>query len=344
MKTTTHNLTAVLQNALIGVFIAGLFGVDSLSALLLAAVIPNALMLVFALVKFYITGAPIMERGMALSGLLKEIWISKLMERFYPDGSFLLEAEDMSSFVENNTINLADAGVDPTVLVNNSSYPIAISERTDVPLALPLDYYDTENTVVRNAEAVQLAYSKMESVVRQHRNALYKENVKKAIWNYAPSANGANTPVIEIGSSIIDAFIDAEQKFDDLDVPKDRRVVVLSGIHKAKLKKEDKVLFKDVFGQGGSGMLYSFKVHNTSVMPVYDGTLKTKKAYGAASAGDDIISSVFFSGYEVMRAEGTYDMFSRLKDPENRGDIVGFQKRFLALPIRGKYIGAIIGN
>jgi hypothetical protein len=34
-------------------------------------------------------------------------------------------------------------------------------------------------------------------------------------------------------------------------------------------------------------------------------------------------------------------MFVRYKDPEQRGDIVGFQMRFAALSIRGKYSGAI---
>ena len=44
---------------------------------------------------------------------------------------------------------------------------------------------------------------------------------------------------------------------------------------------------------------------------------------------------------EVMRAGGTADMFTKEKDPTVRGDVVGFEHRFTALPIRGKYIGAI---
>ena len=42
-----------------------------------------------------------------------------------------------------------------------------------------------------------------------------------------------------------------------------------------------------------------------------------------------------------MRAMGTVDMFAKEKDPEIRGDIIGFQMRALALPIRNKAIGAI---
>ena len=335
-----HNFYAILINTLVG-FIVGML--CSFSPVI-GAIGANALMLVLALVKQFYTGTPIMWKGLAFAGLLKEIWIGKLMENFYPDGSWLAESQDMSDFVNFNTINLADCGIDPEVLVNNITYPVEMEERTDGALTLPLDYFDTVNTVVRNATAIQLAYNKLESVIRQHRLALYKKNLQKASHAYGPSANGALKPVIKIGANIIDAFIDAEQKFNDLEVPMDGRIVQLCSLHKAMLKKEDKALYKDIFGANGTGTLYSFKVYDSSVTPVYDGTTEAKKAFGAASAEDDLKSSLFYSKYEVMRADGEYDMFSRLKDPEARGDIIGFQKRFLAMPIRDKYIGAIIGN
>lgn len=340
MRNLIHNTIAILMNAAVGALVALYFGVTPL----VGALATNLFMFGLALIKFYYTGMPIMFRGMAFAGLLKEIWIGKLMEKFYPDGSFLLESVDMSEFVNNNTIHLADAGIDPVVLINNTTYPVPMSERTDTPIELPLDYYDTENTVVRNATSVQLAYNKLESVVRGHRNAIYTVNVKKAAHAYGPASNTTFTPVIAIADSIIDAFIDAEAKFDALDVPKEGRISVLCPVHKALLKKEDKKLFKEIFGTNGTRELYGFKLYDTSVTPTYNGTTGVKKAYGTAPAGTDAVSSLFYSKFEVMRCDGTYDMFSRLKDPEARGDVVGFQKRFLAMPIRGKYTGAIIGN
>lgn len=335
-----HNIAAIAFNTIVGFAIALICGF----APVVGAIAANLLMLALAVIKQFYTGKPIFYKGFALAGLLKEVWIGKLMERFYPDGSWLLESEDMTAFVENNVINLADCGIDPVVLVNNTTYPVSISEREDGALTLPLDYFDTENTVVRNATAIQLAYNKMESVVRQHRQAMFKKNIQKAAHAYGPASNAAYTPVLVIGASIIDTIIDAQAAFDALECPADCRILVLSPLHKAMLKKEDKVLFKDVFGQKGSGDLYGFKVYTTTVTPVYDGITKAKIAFGAAAAGTDLKSSLFYCSTEVMRADGTYDMFSRLKDPEARGDIIGFQKRFLAMPIRNKYIGAIIGN
>ena len=42
-----------------------------------------------------------------------------------------------------------------------------------------------------------------------------------------------------------------------------------------------------------------------------------------------------------MRADGDIEVFAKYKDPGERGDVIGFQKRFTALSIRGKYHAAI---
>jgi hypothetical protein len=335
-----HNLAVLLLNSIVGALLAFAFGFNPL----LGALYVNLLMVGFALIKVFITGKPLMAAGNLFSGLLTEFWLSAIMEKFYPDGSFLTAGTNMSAFVEYNQINLADAGVDPDVYINNTTYPLPITERADGALAIPLDYFDTANTVVRNARLVELAYDKMASVVRGHRMSLYKKNIQKAGHAYGPASDTAKTPVIQLANanaSIIDAIIDGQARLDALDAPLDR-VLVLCPAHKAKIKKEDKVLFKDVFGPNGSKDLYGFQVYDTTVTPKYNKTTATKNVFGAAPAATDVNSSLFYVASEVMYADGSYDMFARLKDPEARGDIIGFQKRFVALPIRNTAIGAII--
>lgn len=65
----------------------------------------------------------------------KQIWINMIMEGYYPDGSFLTRSVDMTENVEHNKINLAEAGVDPEVLIDNNTFPVPIAERTDSPIA-----------------------------------------------------------------------------------------------------------------------------------------------------------------------------------------------------------------
>lgn len=56
----------------------------------------------------------------------------------------------------------------------------------------------------------------------------------------------------------------------------------------------------------------------------------------------DTYSSFAFSSDEVMKADGTVQIYERINDPELRATVIGFDKRFIALPIRNKAIGAII--
>ncbi|MGJ1198844.1 hypothetical protein ACR777_05410 [Sphingobacterium spiritivorum] len=338
MKTTLYNLTAILFNAIIGIGVAMICGFNPY----LGAAIVNLLAVLFALYKFYYSGTPLFSRGSLFVGLLHEVWLSKLMEKFYPNGAWLTEGQNMTEFVEANKIHLGDCGVDPEVLINNTTYPIEVSERVDAHLEIVLDNFDTKNTVVRNAEQVQLKYNKLESVVRGHRMALFTANIRKAAHAYGPQSNAINTPIITLGAgSIIEAVIDAQNALDDINAPEEGRILLLCPAHQAKLRKEDNKLYKEIFGQKGANELYGFKVFKTTVTPTYasDGT---KKVFDSAPAAGDKKSSLFYLASEVMYADGEYDMFSRLKDPEARGDIVGFQKRFVAVPIRNKYNGAII--
>jgi hypothetical protein len=332
-------ITAFIFNFLFGAIVASIAGFNPTAGGVIATV--GGVLLSFAKMP-----------TAAYAGLLKEIWISKLMERFYSDAGFLSRSVDMTMFVENNTINLADCGVDPEVLVNNTTYPVPVVERTDSPIALPLDYFDTVNTVVRNAEAIQLAYPKLETVVRQHRNSLAEKCSAKAAHAYGPSADGAFTPVFQATGAdrgdgkkalTLKDIAKAEQILNTLKVPQAGRILVLCPKHKEDLQNQDANMFK-AFANLKTGEilpLFGFDIYVSQLTPRFNKTTGAKVAFGAAAAGTDTHSSVFFHEAEVMRADGTVDMFSRMKDPEARGDLVGFQKRFLGMPIRNKYNGAI---
>ena len=81
--------------------------------------------------------------------LNREVWIDQVKEGFYPDDSFLQKATDYSQFVDHNRLHIASAGIDPKVLVNNTTYPISVIGRDDEDNEIRLDKFETENTIVR---------------------------------------------------------------------------------------------------------------------------------------------------------------------------------------------------
>ena len=136
------------------------------------------------------------ETGVAYAGLNKEIWLPDLLEDFYGDDMFLNEMRDMSAFVENNTINLAEAGSNPDVLINNVVYPIPYAGRTDSAIAISLDTFDTENSLIQNIEIAELAYDKRASILYGHKQSLRMTFLERAAHNVAPAVDSTFAPLI----------------------------------------------------------------------------------------------------------------------------------------------------
>ena len=286
--------------------------------------------------------------------LNREVWIDQVKEGFYPDDSFLQKATDYSQFVDHNRLHIASAGIDPKVLVNNTTYPISVIGRDDQDNEIRLDKFETENTIVRRPEALEYSYDKLESVIGQHRSTLRASVATKAAHAYAPAEDTENTPVIiTTGESITGRkrlrFADIlalKERFDDVDVPLDERYLVLHPKHVSDLLLEDLKLFKDLTSiKDGEPLKFAgFGCYAFSRMPTYrmmDGVLK-KVAFGAAAAEGDRFASFAFYAKEGMKADGDIHMYATENDPKERVTIVGFDKRFVALPIRGKGIGAIV--
>ena len=279
-------------------------------------------------------------------GLAPEVWIPLVLERFYPDNSFLTAAQDMSALVDNDAINFAEIGADPTVLVNNSAYPIAETDASDSPLRVMLKHYDTTSTVVRNAVAVELVYDQRSLYANLHKKALLKRIGIDAANAYAPQQTDAANfnKVLSLGQndSIIDAVIDMQTYYNSIDDDGTNRNIVFHPNHLGQIAKEDKVLYKAIMATPGS-MFYGFKAWTYSQNPIYITATGQKAAQGAAFVpGTHANSSFVFLGSQVMRAMGAMKLFSLLNSPSHKGDVFNFQLRALALPLRNKYQGAIL--
>ncbi|MBK7097899.1 MAG: hypothetical protein IPH58_05545 [Sphingobacteriales bacterium] len=332
-KTNTRLAFNILINSLIGVLLAYVLGISPI----LGAVAVNAA----GAAMHYLVKA---ETSL-LVGLAQEVWIPLVLDNPYPSASFLQAATNLSSLVNYDKINLAEAGVDPDVLVDNAVYPVPIVDASDTPKDVTLKTYDTKNTVVRNAVAIELAYDQRALYAAKHRNALAKRIGEDAAYMYAPaSASAPNNNFIKnlgSGDSIIDAIIDLAKDFRNADADEGMNLVLCPN-HEAKMAKEDKVLYKNLIAE--PGMEYcGFRIWRYTRNPIYIASTGVKAAYGTAFVdGTHKYSSFAFLTGEVMVADGSVEMFSRLKDPEARGDMFGFQKRALATTLRGKYSGAIL--
>lgn len=292
--------------------------------------------------------------------LNKEAWLPVILEQYDRQPTFLNKATDLSAFVDNDKIHIPSAGADPDVLLDNTTYPIAVNQRTDVDNEKTLQTYDIENTLVRNIEQAELSYDKMTSVTRRHVQSLVNKQGSRSSWLFTPSSDASLTPLLRTtgaddGTSTRKLqesdVLALARRFDDF-APNQMRTLVLTVKDWYDLLETSTILRGQQERMGGNPgtitnaifALYGFDIAIYNGENFFNKTTGAKLAYGAATDVNSRIASFAFVDSEVFRAVGNTDVFYKPKDlnPEERGDIFGLQQRFLAEPMRNGYIGAIV--
>ncbi len=344
MKHILNFLSAVLMTVLMATVVSAATGMDF-----------GVAVAGFAIGSAALSFIP-MPQGVASAIVLKEMWEAELLRSFRAFAGWAHRIPRKDQYVGNNAINLQEIGADPTVLINNSSYPIAVAQRTDDTVVLALNKYDTTNTAIRRDELYALPYDKEGSVITQHKEVLLERTGEHGLFLLAPSGNSTDTPVIattgvDNGNSrrrLKSAdLIALKARLDNLKIPKEGRVLVLCSDHVSDLLLEDQSFQLRYNGSTERGtiitMLYGFEIYETVYNPIYNGST-AKVAFGAAAApSTDRNASVCFYAPRAFQASGTTEMFYRDKsmDPENRQTVVGFQQYHIIAPMKNIGFGAI---
>lgn len=266
--------------------------------------------------------------------LQRELWISGIQENPVPDNSFLLQSVDMSEYVENNKLHLAEAGIEPAVFEDyfaNQENDLPVANIKDIPNEVVLKTYSTEQTKHRQLQEVELQYNRRESLINRHKSSLAKNIGKRAAYAWSVDKANAFNKLFNLGAndSVIDAMIDAQAFFLENDITEELNIC-FNAQHLARIRKEDKKLYKDIMSEKE---MYGFKVFTHSQNPFYqaDGT---KKAFGASADPTDKQASFMWITSEAFRCFGDTEMFATIKDSGQQADLISFAQRALVGNIR----------
>lgn len=298
-----------------------------------------------------------MPQGMVGTVVLREMWETELITAFRGMGDWMGRIPRKDQYVGNNVINLSEIGADPTLLINNTSYPIATAARTDTAIALALNKYDTTNTKVTRDELYALPYDKEGSVIRQHRDTIAEGTREHGLWNLTIAGDSGTTPLVETTGTNNGAsrkamktadILALKLRLDILKAPKQGRCLVMCAAHINELLLED-ASFNLRYQNHVEGKMvtryHGFDIYEDTYNPVFNAS-NAKKAYGAAAAGTDRNASVCFIADRAFQATGTVEMFHRDKhtDPENRETVVGFQLYHIIAPMKTTAFGVIVSD
>jgi len=291
------------------------------------------------------------------AGVYTEVWTGEMVKNFTHEGTFLQSVPDYSRYVGNDVIHLVDVGAHPEVLINNTTYPLVPQTLGEDDIAISLYKFETVPTSITHDELYAISYPKIKAAHDLHRESLQMETTDYAAHAFAPNSHTTNTPVIETSGSargdgrkriVIADIISLKKAFDDAKFPKRGRTLVLNSDH-----VQDLLLVSQNFAnqyqdiqEGKVLRLYGFEIHEYLNNPVYNGSTKVKKAYGAVSALDDLKSSFAFCSGEMFKAQGSIDAFlsDAKADVLNKRNLCSFNLRYVSLPKKAQGYGAIIDS
>lgn len=338
---------AVLVNCLMGSTLAAVVGVD----LAVGAVGLNVLAA---------TVGNVVPAGILRAGVYTEIWTGELVKylRRGLEATWLDGIPDSSSIVNNDVIHLVEVGVDPDVLVNNTTYPIPLQALNDADIAIQLDKFQTKVTPVTDDELYAISYDKMSRVKESHGNAINDSKFAKAAHALCAQEDSDTTPVLTTtGARDADTgrlklcvydLIVLKRAMDHLRVPSDNRRLVLCTDHVNDLLETDQK-FKEQYNinrtDGTVGRLYGFNIYEFGNNPLYT-TAGKKKAVGATAETGEFQCSFAFYVPRVFKATGSTKMYysEASTDPEYQRNKINFRHYFVCMPKKADAGGVIMSG
>jgi hypothetical protein len=299
-----------------------------------------------------------METGLLAPTVLKELFTGELIKKFRHEASWLGMIPTENKYVGNNVIHLNEVGADPTVLIDNTTYPIATASRDDLDISVALKKFDTTNTKITDDELYAVTYDKIGDVVDQHREVLEETTAMYGLHSLTVSSNTSNTPVLVTtgaddgnGRKML-TFSDLsrlQKSLNDLKAPQGpgQRILVLCNEHVWHLLNSAGTDFlKGVIVDLTAGKprdAFGFTIMTSTYNPVFNAS-NAKVAFGTAAAGTDRNASTVIIKSRAFQARGTVKMYYNLaeQNPTNRETVAGFRLYHIVLPKKNIGFGAIV--
>lgn len=270
--------------------------------------------------------------------LQKEIWINSIIENLFADNTFAARSLNHSSFVNDRTVHVPNAGNAPGVTKGRSSFPASVSSRTDNDLTYSIAEYTTDPFRIPNAEEVELSYNKRESIIKACRNALSEAVHTDIIKSWVPASGytrvattGANTPAYAPSATgtrkavTIADILSVKTEFDKADLPQTGRCILIDPVMYGQLLSALNASQANAFlacadaKKGVIGQLYGFDFYMRSTVLT---TIAAGTSLSASAAATDSAAALAWHEDYVSRALGSTELFDDPNNPLYYGDIV----------------------
>ncbi len=283
----------------------------------------------------------------------KQIWLSTYQEQLFKNDEFLnTVGQDHSGYVTNLTVHIPQAGSNPTVSKNLTSFPASIGSRTDADLSYNIDLYYGQPIRVGFDETQFLAPDKRASVLSAHLKKMRNVIGNNTLYKWAAASAAAGHQVRTTGSAVstasapsatstrlaikYDNIVSAASILDQQDLnPADERYIIIPAalywqlLQDTQISKYLEYGASPVVPSGKVPMLAGMKIIVRSSVIVYDNStspavLKTVGDEGTPSSPTttDNLGALVVSSSYVSKALGSINLYTLDKDPSYYGDVL----------------------
>jgi len=257
---------------------------------------------------------------------------------------------------ESNIIYIPRSNFNPDVLINNTTYPIALQAYTDDNVTVQLDKYQTKVTTLSDDQIIGASYPRIDIATGSHTYAINMRKYNKAIHAIAPASHVAGaTPVLLATGDAINGrptlvykdLVALKRALDAIPgiTATDRRLVLCPDHWNDLLL--DRANFGDKLVNYVEGTpapkIAGFQLYQYEGNPYYTDA-GVKKAFGSVPTGTDRMASIVFWTKGIAKKTGmTKQYFAKAEnDPETQTNKLNYRHYFIAVPFENKFVGAIV--
>lgn len=266
-------------------------------------------------------------QGSLHSEVIRRIFSSELQKNLYPANEFYKTSKvDAGLGITATVVEIPQAGLPPTVIVNPEVRPIPARVRKDDKKVYEVNLYETQPDIVSDLNQAVVSYDKRAAVLEDHVNSLNTRIASEIAVAWSPTksyalilttgANGTGTKLAGMTGSRKEVtyqdFINLATLLDNQNVPDDgQRNILIHPSQVAELKKIaefrdfDKTGIQGQFASGAIGKIQNFNVYKRTTVPIYalNSTTGAKAVNAVIGATDNLAILAWHPSY-VRRAEG----------------------------------------
>lgn len=303
--------------------------------------------------------------GLAYTTYTVDLFITRLIEKLWPNNSFLMKSVDHTSEVTGgSTVHIPKFTNSASSVKNPSVFPLSVEHREATDLSYTLHYSATKPEVITVKDFNELNYDHLDAVLKNHRNTQEKASAEIVINEWLDGAYAA--PVRTTGASRAASAAGAtgnrkkltladlrsvQEIMDNADIPEEGRYALLTPRMILDLQEDSAVAAPDYnrlvnMETGQLPFLAGFTIMKRSKVGVYDNTgTPVQKDYtesSFATATSDNSAGICWQQDQVARALGQVEVFAVANDPLFQADIASTSVRCGGITLRAEGVVPIV--